>query len=179
MECSDECSTGVKVKTKTKHGSMHIGYNTRYQKNGKPKLTRNTIDYCVMDWIHKIPFLFTKIDGVLKTRFPNFAKVLEHIQIPERNLGLYPAGFINLNYAVAPHIDEGDYEYGVGCVVTFGDYAKGGELVLHNWRVAIKMMPGDAAFIPAHKVVHSVAPYSGGQRNSLVLYAHQVFVGQK
>ena len=157
---------------------MHIGYCTKYRKNGEPKLTRHTIDYQVMDWIDKIPFVFDKSDGILRTRFPNFAKMLENVQTPEKKFGLYPTGFINFNYAVAPHIDRDDYEYGVACVVAFGNFTSGGELVVHNWRLAIKLQPGDAVFLPAHKTVHGVAPYTG-ERNSLVLYAHQVFFEKK
>lgn len=71
------------------------------------------------------------------------------------------------------HRDPLDLGYGTSAMYISGDFdgSRGGELVLHEPRLVIRLYPGDIIFFPSACITHSNLPISPGEiRRSLVLY---------
>ena len=65
---------------------------------------------------------------------------------------------VNHNYRTSAHRDEGNLEVGFSCLVALGSGWRGGEFIMPEYRVAVKLEPGDLLMLPSHEVIHANAP---------------------
>ena len=56
-----------------------------------------------------------------------------------------------------------------------GTFTEGGELFIEELNLLIRYLPGDLIVIRGHFLKHSVRPWSGGQRISVVYFSHEAF----
>jgi hypothetical protein len=77
---------------------------------------------------------------------------------------------LGLDHNSESHQDQNNAEGLVTCVVVFGDWKEGGDIVLEDYRAQIRLHPGDIYFFEGTKLWHRVKPFSGGERNVFTLY---------
>jgi len=75
-----------------------------------------------------------------------------------------------LNHHAAIHRDHGNTKGLSTCAVVFGDWKKGGSIVLEDYQVEIRLHPGDIYFFNGESIWHSVTSFSEGTRNVITLY---------
>ena len=82
----------------------------------------------------------------------------------------------NYNWRTACHKDSGDFLYGLGNLVVIGNNFKGGYLGFPQFKVLIKIEPGDFLLMDVHQW-HCNTPITvtgnGGYRLSFVMYIRQ------
>jgi hypothetical protein len=72
---------------------------------------------------------------------------------------------VNHNWRTASHRDDGNLDVGFSCLAALtgpdGKGWKGGEFILPEYRLALKLEPGDLLLAPSHDVLHANAPLLG------------------
>lgn len=159
--------------TNSRSGGIAVGHTACCQKNGNLTMTVAHKHNVVNEALLKLKPVIEEMNTLTSKLFPNFTKKLQQLSTYNKfPLYLFPSGFLNINSAVAPHVDNKDYKSGVSCMAVFGTFKHGGHLVLHNYRHVIPTRPGDLVFFKGNETIHHVTPFTSGERHSFILYSH-------
>ena len=100
-------------------------------------------------------------------------------QLDERwtiNGSVYTTLTVNHNWRTAAHRDAGDLKEGFSNIAAFtgpdGKGWQGGEFVLPEYRVAIKLEPRDLLLVNSHAAIHGNAPLIGNKNDRLTIVAY-------
>jgi hypothetical protein len=102
--------------------------------------------------------------------------VLEVYKKLPNYFGVWSTCALNINFACARHHDSKDFRGGFCWVIPFGTFTSGGELVFEDMKLLFDMAPGNVVAFRSFDIYHSVKEYSGGVRNSLVLFTHNEMI---
>jgi len=81
----------------------------------------------------------------------------------------------NYNWQTACHVDAGDYSLGLGNLIVIGNSFRGGYLGFPQFKVCIKIKPGDFLLMDVHQY-HcntSIKTFKDGYRLSFVMYIRE------
>ena len=124
------------------------------------------------------------ISNKFKEYCPNeYKKQISFVKKVNKNMVLkgtcYTTLTINKDFRTRTHTDKGDYNGGLGNLAVFNyeengklQTYKGGEFLLPDYNIGIKMEEGDLLFVDVHKT-HCNNPIKGKGRMSLVCYARE------
>lgn len=79
---------------------------------------------------------------------------------------------VNHNFRTACHRDAGDLDSGFSNLSALGKGWGGAELILPEYRVAVKLEPGDLLFVANHTAIHGNAPLSGDDPDRMTIVAY-------
>jgi hypothetical protein len=79
---------------------------------------------------------------------------------------------VNHNFRTACHRDAGDLETGFSNLSALGKGWGGAELILPEYRLAVKLEPGDLLFVANHAAIHGNAPLSGDDPDRMTIVAY-------
>jgi hypothetical protein len=83
---------------------------------------------------------------------------------------------VNYNWRTAAHRDEGDFRAGFSAIAAFtgrgGKGWAGGEFILPEYRVAIRLEPTDLLFVSSHNLIHANGPLLGRDKDRLTVVAY-------
>jgi len=79
---------------------------------------------------------------------------------------------VNHNFRTACHRDAGDLDSGFSNLSALGKGWDGAELILPEYRVAVKLEPGDLLLVANHTAIHGNAPLSGDNPDRMTIVAY-------
>ena len=79
---------------------------------------------------------------------------------------------VNHNFRTAAHLDAGDFGQGFSNLSALGKGWGGGELILPEYRVAIKLAPGDLLFVANHTAIHGNSEITGENPDRMTIVAY-------
>jgi len=139
-------------------------------------------------YTEKYPAVFAKCFTCIKKMDKNF-----HRELPIRWQGqreaanridqrftiagtVYSTLTVNHTWSTAAHRDAGDLAAGFSCIAAFtgpdGKGWKGGEFILPEYRVAIKLEPKDLLLVDSRTAIHANGPLLGNNNDRLTVVAY-------
>ena len=79
---------------------------------------------------------------------------------------------VNHNFRTACHRDAGDLDTGFSNLSALGKGWDGAELILPQYRVAVKLEPGDLLLVANHTAIHANAPLAGDNPDRMTIVAY-------
>ena len=79
---------------------------------------------------------------------------------------------VNHNFRTAAHLDAGDYAAGFSNLSALGKGWEGAELILPEYRAAVKLEPGDLLLVANHTALHGNAPLGGENPDRMTIVAY-------
>lgn len=151
------------------------GYYSRYPRIPYGRATSFT-EKNPEQFAKSFPFL-RKLDSEFKTLLPkryefqrNMANRLDPNFTIDRTV--FTTLTVNHNFRTAAHRDAGDLSEGFSNLSALGKGWGGAELILPEYRAAIKIQPGDLLFIANHTAIHANAPLTGENNDRLTIVAY-------
>ena len=126
-----------------------------------------------LPFIQKCSSLYKRYGGEYYTRQKGeYSKISSQLKIPKT---VFTTVTSNYNWQTACHTDSGDYSGGLGNLVVVGHGFTGGYLGFPQFKVLIKIMPGDFLLMDVHQY-HCNTPIKingDGYRLSFVMYIRE------
>ena len=129
------------------------------------------------DWIHGLPFiqlcsrLYKRFGGKHYTsQKREYNQIKENLKIPKT---VFTTITSNYNWRTACHKDVGDYSGGLGNLIVVGKEYTGGYLGFPQFKVLIKIEPGDFLLMDVHQYHCNTAISGNGYRLSFVMYIRE------
>ena len=125
-------------------------------------------------FVQRCSKLFKKIAPTeWKNQKQEYESINNNLKIPKT---VFTTITSNYNWRTACHQDAGDYSKGLGNLIVIGKDFKGGYLGFPQFKVLIKIEPGDILFMDSHQW-HCNTPIKitkeGGYRLSFVMYIRE------
>jgi hypothetical protein len=79
---------------------------------------------------------------------------------------------VNHNWRTAAHLDAGDLAAGFSNLCALGKGWEGAELILPEFRTAVKLAPGDMLLVANHTAIHANAPLGGENPDRMTIVAY-------
>jgi Oxygenase domain of the 2OGFeDO superfamily len=123
-----------------------------------------------------IPFI-RHLNDIYKAELPDQwqaqSAVTEHID-PWFLIGgtVFSTLTINYNWQTKAHRDDTNLEVGFSCLVALGRGWQGGEFIMPEYRVAVRLQPGDLLMLPSHEVWHANAPLANAKNDRLTIVTY-------
>jgi len=149
----------------------HFGWWKFYTK--VPSLIRDTATIAGQKFLAANVELWKLVDKLFHYYFPSIAAC--HSRVEKgliSQLQSFSSLVVNVEMQSIPHRDYGEAVDGMAAVFNLGDYS-GGELYLHEPKVAITSYPCDLSLINSFKITHSSLQIFAGKKTSFVLFSHQ------
>ena len=152
----------------SQHRGIHPS-DKRYTQD--PEIYRKKVD----EFMNRTKDIWKVCRDIFKEEFFTLYSICEKITVPlegAENRTWFPwhGVSLGLNHSAAIHCDHGNAEGLSTCVIVFGNWNKGGSIILEDYQVEIKLHPGDIYFFEGRKILHSVTSFLGGKRNVVTLY---------
>lgn len=122
-----------------------------------------------------------KVDAIFKRELPGRWKAQRAAaNIVDPRFTIYGSVFstptVNHNWRTAAHRDDGDLSVGFSSLAGFtgpdGKGWRGGEFILPEYRIAIKLEPRDLLLVASHEAIHANAPLLGEDNDRLTVVAY-------
>lgn len=79
---------------------------------------------------------------------------------------------VNHNFRTAAHLDAGDLASGFSNLSALGKGWEGAELILPEYRTAVKLEPGDLLLVANHTAIHGNSPLGGENPDRMTIVAY-------
>jgi len=79
---------------------------------------------------------------------------------------------VNHNWRTAAHLDAGDLGSGFSNLCALGRGWEGAELILPEYKAAVKLAPGDLLLVANHEAIHANAPLEGEDPDRMTIVAY-------
>jgi hypothetical protein len=130
-------------------------------------------------FVQRCSKLYKRLGGnYYKTQEAEYNRIKPELRIPKT---VFTTVTSNYNWRTACHTDSGDFSGGLGNLVVVGNNFKGGYLGFPQFKVLIKIEPGDFLLMDVHEY-HCNTPIKvnfGGYRLSFVFYIREDMKGCK
>ena len=155
------------------------GYYDRYPRIPYGRATRYTEKH-VEEYVKCFPYI-RSLDAIFKRELPKrWQRQRDAADRIDPRFTICGSVFstltVNHNWRTAAHRDAGDLNEGFSSIAAFtghdGKGWQGGELILPEYRVAIKLRAGDLLLVNAHECIHANAPLIGEDNDRLTVVAY-------
>ena len=122
-----------------------------------------------------------KLDAIFKRELPaHWQAQRDAANIVDPRFTIYGSVFstltVNHNWQTAAHRDDGDLSVGFSSLAGFtgpdGKGWRGGEFILPEYRLAIRLEPRDLLLVASHDAIHANAPLLGEDNDRLTVVAY-------